>query len=92
VVEVGAGRLERRLHLLEDKLGLSLEGRMGGDFARLRIERRHAGYEHHLPRTRAGRHRRAPLLETAVERFDADDLSFHGCLPVAAPQGRSGAA
>src|SRR3984957_14443741 len=48
MVEVRAGRLERRLHLLQDELGLPLERRVGGDFPRLRIERRHARYEHHL--------------------------------------------
>jgi len=30
VVEVRASRLERRLHLLEDKFGLPLERRLGG--------------------------------------------------------------
>src|SRR5580698_1168937 len=82
MVEARAGRLERRLHLLEDKLGLSLERRICRDLAGLRIERRHARYEHHLACARASRHRRAPFLEIAVERFDANDLSFHGSLPV----------
>jgi len=50
VVEVRPGRLERGLHLRQDQLGLALKRRIGCDLPGLRVKRRHARDEHHVPR------------------------------------------
>ena len=58
-----------------------LERGVDEDLAGLRIERRHARDEHHVAGAGAGGHRRAPLLEIAVNRLDPDVLSFHASVP-----------
>src|SRR5258708_22238312 len=77
MVEVRPGCLQRLLNLLQDQLNLALERGVDEDLAGLRIEGRHARDEHHVAGAGAGGHRRAPLLEIAVNRLDPDDLSFH---------------
>src|SRR5271168_696491 len=54
---------------------------MDEDLAGLRIEGRHARDEHHVAGAGAGGHRRAPLLEIAVNRLDPDDFSLHASVP-----------
>src|SRR6202047_3234206 len=78
VIEVRPRRLQRCLHLFEDALGLALERGMLQEFAGVRVEGRHAGHEHHVPSSGADRDGSAPFLKIGAERFDADDLSFHG--------------
>src|SRR6202035_6063803 len=77
MVEVRAGGLERVLHLGEDELDLAFERRIREDFPGVGVEGRHARDEHHVAGPGAGRHWRAPLLEIAVDGFDADDFPFH---------------
>src|SRR5258708_25742709 len=81
MVEVRPGGLQRLLHLLQDQLNLALERGVDEDLAGLRIEGRHARDEHHVAGAGAGGHRRAPLLEIAVNRLDPDDLSLHASVP-----------
>jgi Domain of unknown function (DUF222) len=81
MVEVRAGGLERLLHLGEDELDLVFERRVREDFPGVGVERRHARDEHHVAGPGAGRHRRAPLLEIAVDGFDPDDFPFHAFAP-----------
>src|SRR5580704_2910528 len=82
VIEVRPRRLQHCLHLFEDALGLALERRMLQELAGVRVEGRQAGHEHHVPSSGADRDGSAPFLKIGVERFDADDLSFHGLPPL----------
>src|SRR5271169_3719378 len=82
VIEVRPRRLQHCLHLFEDALCLALERRMLQELAGVRVEGRQAGHEHHVPSSGADRDGSAPFLKIGVERFDADDLSFHGPPPL----------
>src|SRR5271155_883178 len=77
VIEVRPRRLQHCLQLFEDALDLTLERRMLQEFAGVRVEGRQAGHEHHVPGSGADRDGSVPFLKIGVERFDADDLSFH---------------
>src|SRR5258708_9388153 len=81
MVEVRPGGLQRLLQLLQDQLNLALERGVDEDLAGLRIEGWTARDEHHVAGAGAGGHRRAPLLEIAVNRLDPDDLSLHASVP-----------
>jgi hypothetical protein len=60
---------------------MSSTWRSNGAFPGVGVERRHARDEHHVAGPGAGRHRRAPLLEIAVDGFDPDDFPFHAFAP-----------
>ena len=48
------------------------------ELAGVRVEGRQAGHEHHVPSSSADQDGSAPFLKISIERFNADDLSFHG--------------